>query len=138
MGKKKKNSTKNSKRRGASKVDGRKAVKLELLLLYGYRDLLTGEPIDDYSASSFHHIIKKEYGGKYTEENGAMLLVETHRLIHNIIELYDPELFDLLTECLEAYKICLDKGLVDLSSQFEQEVQPLILSKKNSYINNRR
>lgn len=99
-------------------------IRAELLQLYGYVDMLTGEEIPNFKAGSFHHIDKDEFGGAYTVDNGAMLLWKTHQYIHNILEANDPELFDLLTECLILYKYCLDNQCPELVEQFQREVQP--------------
>lgn len=102
----------------------RARVRATLLTLYGYRDMLTGQEISDFRSASFHHIDKDEFGGAYSVENGAMLLRPTHDYVHNEIEAKDPDLFDLLTECLILYKYCLDNNYTELIEQFQAEVQP--------------
>ena len=99
-------------------------VRAQLLQLYGYIDMLTGQEIPNFRSASFHHITKDEFGGDYTVDNGAMLLWQTHSFIHNIIEANDPELFDLLMECLYYYKYCIDNNCETLVEQFQKEVQP--------------
>lgn len=104
--------------------NARARVRATLLTLYGYRDMLTGQEIPDFRSASFHHIDKDEFGGAYSVENGAMLLRPTHDYVHNEIEAKDPDLFDLLTECLILYKYCLDNNYIELVEQFQAEVQP--------------
>lgn len=113
-------------------------VRAQLLSLYGYLDMLTGESIPNFRAASFHHIDKDEFGGTYTPENGAMLLRITHDFIHNVIEANDPELFDLLTECLFLYKHCLDRNETQLIEQFQHEVQPEVKKLVLKYQNKRK
>ena len=112
------------KNRRDTELNSHARVRAQLLSLYGYIDMLTGQEIPNFKAASFHHIDKDEYGGEYTPENGAMLLRITHDFIHNVIEANDPELFDLLTECLFLYKQCLDQNNEQLIEQFQTEVQP--------------
>jgi hypothetical protein len=95
----------------------------KLNLLYGCRCLLTN--IKTKNELTFHHLLKEEYGGRATIENGANLINTIHEWLHNEIEPSDKELFNLINECLELYKKCLDKGLIDLSTQYEQECMPL-------------
>lgn len=130
--------SKNKKNKKGVASNKRKLVKMQLLLLYGWRDLLTNEKIDSYEECSFHHIIKAEFGGEYNEDNGAVLLNATHTFLHNNIELLSQETFDLLTECMLLYKHCFENNHTDLVDQFQQEVQPKVLKLKNSYYHNRR
>lgn len=99
-------------------------VRAELLSLFGYLDLLTGEEIPDFKSASFHHIDKDCNGGDYSVDNGAILLRITHDYLHNEIEVKDKALFELISECLYLYKYCKLNGLSILTDQFEQEVQP--------------
>lgn len=98
-----------------------KQARLKLQLLYGCRCLLTGIKTDELS---YHHCkIKKEYGGQATVENGAQLIDEIHKWIHSL-EHADMELYQLVNDCLDLYKQCIDKGLVDLIEQYETECMP--------------
>lgn len=99
-------------------------VRAQLLQIQQYLDLLTGEVIPRFRDGSYHHLIKDEYGGDYTVDNGAMLLWLTHQYIHNVIELNDPTLFNLVTECLMLYKECILQNHTELIEQFQQNVQP--------------
>lgn len=137
MGKKRKKKQQNNQSYSEKNIS-KKIMKMELLLLTSYRDILTGEQIDSYEDASFHHIVKKEYGGKYTKENGIMLLDETHRFLHNYVELIHPETFHLLTECMFLLKQCMELDYNDLICQFEDEVQPLVRTLKDSYYQSRR
>lgn len=99
-------------------------TRAELLRLQAYHDALTGEQIPNFKSGSYHHLIKKEWGGDYTVENGVMFLVRNHRFLHNIVETSNPALYDLITECLFLYKECLSQGYTELTEQFQKEVQP--------------
>lgn len=107
-------------------------VRSLLLSEFGYIDMLTGQEIEEFNLASYHHLLKKEYGGEYTPENGAMLLKLTHSFIH-LVELKDPELFDLITECLILYKYCIQHNKIQLITQFQDEVQPKVKKLVNSY-----
>ena len=117
-----------------SEMNSHARVRATLLSIYGYLDMLTGQEIPNFKAASYHHLDKDEFGGEYTVDNGAIFLRLTHDFIHNVIEAKDPELFDLLTECLILYKYCLLNNKIELVEQFQKEVQPqakrLVLSYK--------
>jgi hypothetical protein len=95
-------------------------ARLKLQTLYRCRCLLTGIKTDKLS---YHHLLKKQHGGKATIDNGAQLIDEIHRWLHQL-EHTDMELYDLVNECLDLYKQCIDKGLVDLTEQYETECMP--------------
>jgi len=46
---------------------------------------------------TFHHIIPKRKGGKYTRENGAILFTTSHEYLHKI-ELYEISLYDYIQQ----------------------------------------
>lgn len=46
---------------------------------------------------TFHHIIKKEYGGLYTLENGALLTIIGHQYLH-IIEYKETYIYEALNK----------------------------------------
>lgn len=94
----------------------------------GCKCLLTGYAVQREQLT-FHHIEKKEWGGKATPENGANLIGSIHNWLHCAIEHNDKELFYLINECLLLYKECIDKDLTDLIRQFEEECQPLFKEK---------
>lgn len=73
---------------------------------------------------TYHHIKKKEHGGKNTIENGAVLCREIHEWLHNNIEHEDRELYNLINECLILYKICIDKDERYLIEMYENECVP--------------
>lgn len=97
-----------------------KEAREQLQVLYGCRCLLTGIKTDKLS---FHHILKKEHGGKATVENGAQIINEIHCWLHNL-ENTDIELFNLVNETLDLYKQCTDLELVELIEQYESECMP--------------
>lgn len=95
-------------------------ARLKLQILYGCRCLLTNIKT---SKLQYHHLEKKEYGGKTTVENGSQLINDIHQWVHSL-EQDDIELFYLVNECLKHYKQCMDLGLTDLVEQYENECMP--------------
>lgn len=112
---------------GKSNTNNRK----KLILLYGCRDMLT---LIETEKLEFHHLLKKALGGKSNIENGALLDEYIHDWLHSL-EISDPDLYDLINECLYLFKVCLDYGLEDLIYHYEKEVasraRVLIRHKKN-------
>lgn len=49
---------------------------------------------------TYHHIIKKEHGGLYTLENGALLTSTAHQYLH-IIEYKEIKIYDMLNKMFE-------------------------------------
>jgi hypothetical protein len=49
---------------------------------------------------TYHHIIKREYGGKETIENGALLVRNSHSYLH-LIECKDLEKYIVLNKLLQ-------------------------------------
>ena len=90
-----------------------------LEVLYGCRDMLTGIK----GQMTFHHLFKKADGGRSTIKNGALLIKQTHAWLTNM-EYEDIELYNLVNECLDLYKQCIDYGNIDLIKQYENEVMP--------------
>lgn len=101
-------------------------AKIQISILYGCRCMLTGLKTKNLT---YHHILKKEYGGKATVKNGADIITEIHQWLHNNIELNDRELFELINECLDLYKQCVDYGELELILQWEDECMPLFREK---------
>lgn len=97
-----------------------KEAREKLQVLYGCRCLLTGIQT---AKLSYHHLLKKQHGGKATVDNGAQLINDIHQWVHSL-EHSDMELYDLVNECLDLYKQCIDLGLVDLVEQYETECIP--------------
>lgn len=97
-----------------------KEARLKLQVLYGCRCLLTNLKGDRLT---YHHLIKKSKGGKATVENGAQLIWEIHCWLHSL-ENVDMELFNLVNECLQHYKLCLDLQELKLIEQYEDECMP--------------
>ena len=92
----------------------------KLKILYGCRCLLTNTETDKLH---YHHIKKKEHGGKATVANGANLIREIHQWLHQL-EYSDIELYHLVNECLQYYKLCLDLQELKLIEQYETECIP--------------
>jgi hypothetical protein len=107
-----------------------KGAKETLKTLYGCRCMLTGVKA---KRLQYHHIYKKEYGGRATVENGANVINEIHRFTHEQ-ERIDKELFYLINDCLLCYKECIDRGLTELVEEYECEVMPeyrRVLARRN-------
>lgn len=97
-----------------------KDAREQLQVLYGCRCLLTNLKGDRLT---YHHLIKKSKGGKATIDNGAQIINEIHCWLHSL-ENVDMELFNLVNECLDLYKQCMDLELVELIEQYELECMP--------------
>lgn len=97
--------------------------KNKLKELYGHRDMLT---LIESDILAFHHLIKKALGGKDTVDNGALLEESCHEWLHSLEE-DDPELFDLINECLKLYKICLDLNKKKTIKFYKKEVAPIVI-----------
>ena len=91
----------------------------QLEILYGSRCMLTKLKY----ALTYHHLIKREHGGTSTIENGCIATHDIHNFIHTL-EHHDHELFDLINECVELYKKCVDAGLIDLVEEWEECIVP--------------
>lgn len=100
-------------------------VRKKLLDEFDSKDMLTGEFIHDIKKCSYHHIEKKEHGGPYSVDNGAIFLKLTHMFLHNQIETKNKQLYILIKQCLLLYKFCKENGYDELCSQYETEVQPI-------------
>ncbi len=51
-----------------------------------------GFPVNSNSKFTFHHCVKKEYGGNNSIDNGAVLTLEAHRFL-NYLELNNYEIY---------------------------------------------
>ena len=98
----------------------------------GCRCLLTGYAVQREQLT-FHHLLKKEYRGKATPDNGANLLGKIHEWLHNAIEYNDRELFELINDCLLCYKQALRTDNEELIKEFEEECQPLFQEEYEKY-----
>ena len=58
-----------------------------------------GYKVSNDNPYTYHHLKKKEYGGKEDLKNGAILTDIAHKYLH-IIESRDKELYDLLNNVL--------------------------------------
>jgi len=96
---------------------------------YGCKCFMTGVVLTKPSDLSFHHILKKQHGGRATVENGANLIYEIHQWLHNNIESKNKEMFYLINECLKLYKKCLDLNKTELINEYEEEIMPLFREK---------
>ena len=67
---------------------------------YGVRRVcFMGYKVSKDNPYTFHHLKKKELGGKKKKKNGAILTDIAHKYLH-IIESRDKELYDLLNNVL--------------------------------------
>ena len=67
---------------------------------YGVRKVcFMGYKVSKENPYTFHHLKKKEHGGKEELENGAILTEIAHKYLH-IIESRDKELYELLNNVL--------------------------------------
>lgn len=78
-----------------------KNIKLEMIKLYKTIDYdWLNFKIYDINDITFHHIIKKENGGKYSIDNGALLTTKSHEYLH-IIENNDIEIYIEINKILK-------------------------------------
>ena len=56
--------------------------------------------IDRKADLTFHHIVKKEHGGKTTIDNGALLTHNAHNYLH-VIEFKDIETYNYINKMFE-------------------------------------
>lgn len=99
---------------------GNNGAKTDLQILYGARCMLTMVK----TRLTYHHIEKAEHGGPSTVDNGAILSEASQEWLHNNIERADPELFDLINECLILYKMSMDAGKEELVQMYQEECVP--------------
>lgn len=60
--------------------------------------------------ATYHHLVKKENGGKETIENGAVLMPNSHQYLH-LIEYKEYDIYYAVNEIM---KICNKKGFVEI------------------------
>ena len=78
-----------------------KQVTKEMIKIYKPLDLdWMNYKVTRQNPITFHHIIKKEQGGLYTFENGALLTETGHRYLH-IIEYKEAKIFEMLNKMFE-------------------------------------
>lgn len=75
-----------------------------LVGFYGIEDGLDwlNFPIIRPKELQFHHIKKKENGGTFEFNNGAILTPNAHRFLH-IIERYDKDIYNKITKLFKLY-----------------------------------
>lgn len=112
-------------------------AKIALIKVYGSRCLLTGTLALSRDLT-YHHITKKEHGGPATVENGAQVLPSPHEWLHNELENLHPELFELVNECLQLYKLAMDQHNQPLIDEYENEVMPAVKERVLKYERRRR
>lgn len=78
-------------------------IKLEMAELYNINeyDWMNYKILNDLT---YHHIIKKEDGGKITVDNGALLTKRAHSYLHQI-EKFDPEIYEMINLLLKEINI---------------------------------
>lgn len=103
-----------------------KNITREMIKIYNLDKLcFMGYTLD--RTASFHHIIKREHGGKETIENGAVLNKTAHEYLH-IIEYKDYDTFIAINKILKIINNQRDKPTKEqlqiiskLLSMFEEE-----------------
>lgn len=114
-----------------------KEVKKDMILIYNTTEYdWMNYKIDEEDVITFHHIIKKENGGEYTLDNGALLTERAHSHLH-FIEQVDKEIYDRINEvfldinnqmCEPNY---IQRNMIELLlMKFEIENADRIISKK--------
>lgn len=80
-----------------------KAVTRELIRIYNQRKIdWMGYDIRSIKDLTYHHIQKKEHGGPFTLDNGALLRGDTsHEYLH-IIETRDLDMYNYINQILKA------------------------------------
>ncbi len=74
----------------------------------------------------YHHLIKEQYTGQNTVENGALLNQDIHFWLHQYMEIYEPKLYDQIGDCIQGYKEALKLHKEELIEQYRTEVMPAI------------
>ena len=122
-------------------MGARATYRKELEILNDYRDMLTGENVKkSKDFDTFHHIEKYCYYHETNILKGANLLNYTQKWLHDYIEVTDPELFDLINECLCIYQKCLRGDMTRLVNMYRDEVMPLAkievdeFKRRNGYV----
>lgn len=86
-------------------------AKKMMIKKYGKRCWLGGN-VTKQDPLTYHHIIKKCEKGKANEENGALITRSRHDLL-NILEQWNPEIYHLLNDLFQLYKIELDDEMIE-------------------------
>jgi hypothetical protein len=91
-----------------------KAITKEMIKIYNLKEYdFMGYKLT--KNATFHHIVKKEHGGKETIENGAVLETASHQYLH-VIEYKEIERFILINKML---KIINNQGHAPTREQIE-------------------
>lgn len=78
-----------------------KEVTKELIKIYKPVDLdWLNYKVTRQNPITYHHIIKRENGGLYTIDNGALLTITGHQYLH-IIECKEKKLYDMINKMFE-------------------------------------
>lgn len=77
-----------------------KHITKEMIKIYNIKDFdFMGYTIDKEKSLTYHHmIVPKRLGGHETIENGALLMRDTSHDYLHLIEIFDKEIFDLITD----------------------------------------
>ena len=84
-----------------------KIIRLELIKIYG-KICFLGEPLTKENYITLHHILKKQYKGATTIDNGALLSLFMHQDLHFIENWYYNE-YDYVNDYLRYYKETRDE-----------------------------
>ena len=84
----------------------KRSLILQMIELYHIKDIdFMGEKIgkNNKNSPSYHHIVKVEWGGETTLENGALLSLVSHERLHKL-EIYDYDLYCKWNELFKRIK----------------------------------
>ncbi len=93
---------------------------------------------NDYT---YHHILKKEHGGKTTQDNGAILTKKAHVYLH-YLEVYDYQSYERLnymfnvlnntgTPPTEEYFIIIDE-IINNATPYKENNKPITKTRNRS------
>lgn len=118
-----------------------KEITRQMIRIYGLKEFdFMGYKLIKNNAT-FHHLIKKENGGRETIDNGAVLMPVSHSYLH-LIEFKN---FDIYYSINSIMKICNKKGCInkedllvisELLHMFEDEHKNDLTSKRKRLIKN--
>jgi hypothetical protein len=112
-------------------------AKEQLILLYGARDMLTGEKASKSDLTYHHTWTKAVNGGRATVENGSNLLPKTHQWLTELESKNKSQYWDI-NEAIMNYKEALDKNNLCLIMEYEAEIMPEIEERVKVYKSKRR
>lgn len=86
-----------------------KPITREMIKIYNLKDFdFMGYHLIKNNAT-YHHLIKRENGGKATLDNGAVLMPDSHTYLH-LIEFKEYKIYDAINKIM---MICNKKGCIE-------------------------